>query len=148
MKTSIGHVVLRVRNVARSSQWYQDVLGVAVTAEIPGRMVFLSADDDSSHELALMQIGQDAPGPDPHRVGLYHVGWRVKSLDNLKGLKTRLEKLGARIAGVGDHGISYGLYVFDPDGNELEIYYELPRSEWPGGDMLFAGSFPNPIDLD
>ena len=147
MKASIGHVVLRVRDVNKSKQWYQAVLGLEVTAEIPGRMAFLTSSEDSSHELALMQLGPAAPGPDPHRVGLYHVGWRVPSLDHLKGLKSRLESMGARIAGVGDHGISYGLYVFDPDGNELEIYYELPRSEWPEGDMLFAGGFPNPVDL-
>ena len=148
MKASVGHVVLRVRDVEKSKKWYQDVLGLEVTAEIPRRMVFLSSSDASSHELALMQIAPNAQGPDPYRVGLYHVGWRVKSLEDLKGLKGRLEAMDARIAGLGDHGISYGLYVFDPDGNELEIYYELPKSEWPGGDMLFAGSFPHPVDLD
>ena len=98
MKASIGHVVLRVRDVNKSKQWYQDVLGLEVTAEMPGRMVFLSSGEDSSHELALMQIGASAPGPDPHRVGLYHVGWRVPSLDQLKGLKSRLESMGVTIA--------------------------------------------------
>ena len=66
----LAHLVLRVRDVERSKSFYQDVLGLHVTAEMPGRMVFLSSRDDASHELALMSLGESAPGPDPNRVGL------------------------------------------------------------------------------
>ena len=63
----LGHVVLRVRNVERSERFYAEVLGLHVTQRIPGRMVFMSASLDASHELALMSIGADAPGPEEGR---------------------------------------------------------------------------------
>ena len=144
---NLGHVVLRVRDAEASAKWYQDVLGLKVTFRIARQMVFLAATEDASHELALMSLGPNAPGPEPGRVGLYHVGWQLGSLDELEGIRERLREKGIEIDGVGDHGISMGVYLHDPDGNELEIFYELPRSEWPAGDRLFTGRFPKPVAL-
>ena len=59
----LTHVVLRIRDLERSKRWYVDVMGLKVMAEIPGRMAFLSASDSVSHDLGLMQISPDAPGP-------------------------------------------------------------------------------------
>ena len=47
-----------------------------------------------------------------------------------------------KVGGVGNHGISIGVYFFDPDGNEIEVFYELPRDQWPTEGQLFAGKFP------
>jgi catechol 2,3-dioxygenase len=144
---NLAHVVLRVRDADKSAEWYQKVLGLKVAFRVPGRMVFLAANENSSHELALMTLGAGAPPPQLNRVGLYHVGWQVDKLEDLEGIMERLKAQGVQVAGVGDHGISMGVYVFDPDGNELEIFYELPRSEWPKGDAIFMGSFPKPVAL-
>lgn len=143
----LAHVVLRVRDLERSRRWYVDVMGLKVMAEFPGRMAFLSADDSVSHELGLMQISPDAPGPDQNRVGMYHTGWQLESRDELVNLKSKLEAKGVDVVGVGDHGISLGVYVKDPDGNELEFFYELPPEEWPIDGDLFSGHFPEPIDV-
>ncbi|MCH8206733.1 MAG: VOC family protein [Chloroflexi bacterium] len=137
----LGHIVLRVRDLDRSERFYADVLGLQVTTRMPGAMVFLSA-GEASHELALMPVGPDAPGPDPSRVGLYHFAWEMESFEDLRKLYAELKEKEVEIGGIGDHGISLGVYFFDPDGNEIEAFYELSRDQWPTEGTIFAGRFP------
>ncbi len=144
----LGHLVLRVRDLDRSEQFYTDVLGLHVTNKRPGRMVFLSAGGDASHELALMPVAADAPGPEPTRVGLYHFAWEMQSFDDLKRLYKHMQAQKVNIGGIGDHGISVGVYFFDPDGNEIEVFYEMPKSEWPADRELFSGKFPQSLEGD
>ena len=141
----LGHLVLRVRDLDRSADFYTGVLGLAVTASMPGTMVFMRAGGDSSHELALMSVGADAPGPDAARVGLYHFAWQMESLDDLRELHRELKQKQVEISGIGNHGISLGVYFIDPDGNEIEAFYELPNDQWPSGN-IFAGSFPGALE--
>ena len=138
----LGHLVLRVRDIDRSEEFYNDVLGLHTTTKRPGAMVFLSAGDDASHELALMSVGPDAPGPEKDRVGLYHFAWEMESFEDLKELYQRLKETHIRITGFGDHGVSLGVYLRDPDDNEIEVFYELPKSHWPNGEGVFGGKFP------
>jgi len=78
----------------------------------------------------------------------------MSSLDDLKELCQRLKDKGVLIERVSDHGISIGIYVRDPDGNGVEVSYELPRSQWPRQERLFdqdlvnLGRFPGPWDED
>ena len=138
----LGHLVLRVRDAERSKAFYTDLLGLHVTFESPYSMVFMSA-GESSHELALMALGPDAPGPDSSRVGMYHFAWEMESFEDLKRLKGELDEKDVRIVGIGDHGISMGVSFLDPDGNEMEAYYELPKEEWPkDGDLFGRTPFP------
>lgn len=141
----LGHVVLRVRDLERSERFYTDLLDLEVTSKLEGRMVFMRASGDASHELALMSIGPDAPGPDPGRVGMYHFAWQMESLDDLRRIYRQIKDTGVEIAGIGDHGISLGVYIFDPDGNEIEVFYELPREQWPDSD-IFMGGFPGSLE--
>lgn len=144
---NLGHVVLRVRNVDRAQAFYTGLLDLDVKARYGDDMVFLSSSDESSHELALMSVGPDAPGPEPDRVGMYHFAWRFGSLEDLRDLRGQLADQGVD-AGVGNHGISIGLYFFDPDGNEIECYYELPNEHWPQGDIFAGKYFPDGLDTD
>ena len=139
----LGHLVLRVRDLERSERFYSDVLGLDVTSRIPGRMTFLTA-GEASHELAIMPVGPNAPGPEENRVGLYHFAWEMESFEDLRRLYGELKAKDVTIGGVGDHGVSMGVYFFDPDGNEIEAFYELPKDQWPAGEgeNLFAGKFP------
>jgi catechol 2,3-dioxygenase len=101
-----------------------------------------------------MQLGDDAPGPRRGQVGLNHMAWMVGSLDDLKVAYQRLKDNGVPIDAVVDHGISLGIYVRDPDGNGIEVSYELPRDLWPRQEQVFAedivgrGLFPGPWDQD
>ena len=112
----------------------------------------MSADIEQSHEIALLQVGDDAPGPEKGRVGLNHLGWQMESLDDLKELYLRLKEKNVNVYQVSDHGISIGIYFNDPDGNGIEISYELPRDRWPSQKKIFSGSdvvrglFPGPWD--
>ena len=69
----------------------------------------------------------------------------MDSFDSLKRLYSELKDQGVDVAGIGDHGISIGIYFFDPDGNEIEAFYELPKDQWPEGD-IFSGSFPGSLE--
>lgn len=142
----LGHLVLRVRDVEKSEKWYADVLGLHTTNKRAGRMVFMSAGDSASHELALMSLGPDAPGPESNRVGLYHFAWEMESFDDLRTLYQEMKQKNVKIGGIGDHGISIGVYLFDPDGNEIEVFYELPKDQWPKNSDLFSGKFPGDLE--
>jgi catechol 2,3-dioxygenase len=101
--------------------------------------------------VALMQVGDDAPGPMKRQVGLNHMAWMLESLDDLKLAYHRLKELGIKIEVVADHGISLGIYFRDPDGNGVEVSYELPREQWPREDAVFSvekGRFPGPWDAE
>ncbi len=143
----LAHLVLRVRDLGRSVDFYTRVLGLKVTAQLGSRMAFLSASEDKSHELALLSLGDGVPGPDPRRVGLYHFAWQVESVEALQDFYRHLEALQVPILGVGDHGISLGIYFTDPDGNEIEVFYELPPDQWPKEGNIFGGRFPIPVEL-
>ena len=148
----LGHVNIYVRNVERSCQWYADLLGLHVYDFMPGRAAFLSADLEQSHEVALIQVGEDAPGQAKGQVGLNHMAWMMHSLDDLKEVYQRMQDRNIAIDHVSDHGISVGIYFRDPDGNGIEVSYEMPRSEWPTHDKVFSsesrpkGLFPGPWD--
>jgi catechol-2,3-dioxygenase len=148
----LGHVNIFVRNAERSRQWYADVLGLHTYDFIPGRAAFMAADLNQSHEVALIQVGEDAPGPQKGQVGLNHMAWMMGSLADLKELYQRLKAREVPIDRVADHGISVGVYFHDPDGNGVEASYELPRSQWPLHEEIFSsatrprGLFAGPWD--
>ncbi|MCY3543528.1 MAG: VOC family protein [Chloroflexota bacterium] len=142
----LGHLVLRVRDLEASEQWYSEVLGLHTTNKRPGSMIFMSAKEGSSHELALVSVGPDAPGPEESRVGLYHFAWEMESLEDLQELYAHMKAKDVNIGGIGDHGISLGVYLFDPDGNEIEVYYEMSEEHWPEDSDLFSGEFPGKLE--
>jgi catechol 2,3-dioxygenase len=154
---ALDHVNIYVRNAERAHHWYVDVLGLHTqdVARVPetGRVrgVFLACDPDHAHDIALFDAGEEAEGPRKNQVGLNHVAWRMASLDDLAQMYERLRAKGVPIH-VADHTVSIGIYFSDPDGNGLEVYYELPRSEWKR-DHPFTnssdaekGRFPGPWD--
>lgn len=148
----LGHVNLYVRNAERSRQWYEEILGLHTYDFKPGWAAFMSADINQSHEVALMQVGDDAPLQQKGQVGLNHMAWMMNSLDDLKELYQRLKDKNVPIDHISDHGISVGIYFRDPDGNGVEVSYEMPRSEWPRHEKIFSaegrqkGLFPGPWD--
>jgi len=150
----LQHVNVYVRNVERSKKWYEDLLGLHVYEYRPGRAAFLAADVEQSHEVALMQVGEDAPLQAKGQVGLNHMAWRVESLDDLKEFYERIKAEGQPIDRIIDHGISLGIYMRDPDGNGVEVFYEMPRAEWPVDYNVFTrektgtGRFPGPWDVE
>ncbi len=148
----LGHIDIYVRNAERAQKWYEEVLGLHTYDFAAGRAAFMSANRDESHEIALVEVGEDAPGPQQGQVGLNHMAWRMECLDDLKDLYNNLQEKQVPIARVSDHGLSLGIYFQDPDGNGIEVYYETPRSEWHRQENIFLsgerpkGKFPGPWD--
>ena len=138
--SKLGHVALRVRDLERSVRFYRDVVVLKLNAQHP-TVAFLGNRSDASHELALFQIGPDAPGPEADRVGMYHMAWELPSFEALEQFHARLVEHGARIAGYSDR--QSNVMFLDPDGNELEAIWE------PAPDELAAlrakGEYPRPL---
>ncbi|MEU9122402.1 VOC family protein [Streptomyces sp. NPDC048506] len=130
----LNHAVLYVRELARSVAFYTEALGLTVDVEIPGRAAFLSAPGSlNDHDLGLFAVGSHAPGPEAGRVGLYHLAWEVGTLGELAAAEAQLAERGA-LVGSSDHLVSKSLYARDPDGNEFEVMWRVPREDWPGPD--------------
>ena len=141
--TKLGHIVLRVRDLERSERFYTEVLGLRKNGEIPGVMAFFSTQSSpDSHDVALMRVGPDAPDSSAQQVGLYHFAYQVDSEESLADAYRTLQDAGVPIVGTGDHGVSKGIYILDPDGIEIEITYDVPRERWPEGANAFAGTKP------
>lgn len=126
----IGHVVLKVRDLERSTRFYRDVLGLKEVARYRNRMVFFSA-GRNHHDLAILSVGPDAQAPAPNSVGLYHVAFKIgDSLDILRGAKAHLDAHGVKILGISDHDVSQSIYVEDPDGNMVELFVDADPAIW------------------
>lgn len=132
----LGHVVLFVSNLERSRRFYRETLGFhEIPAQEPGMALFSSG--RTHHELLLLEIDavpeQNTAGPLVRlrrKPGLYHIGFKVGTTDDeLMQAYAELESAGVKILGTADHHVTHSLYVFDPDGNELELYVDV-SDEW------------------
>lgn len=140
----LGHLVMRVRDMERSLDFYTRVMGLTIMERSPSGTVFMSANTEKSHELAIRAIGMDAAGPDHSIIGQAHMAWQMETFEDLQELYNRLVENNVRIQRISDHGVSLGVYLLDPDDNEIEIYYEMPASQWKRHPErgLFGGTFP------
>ena len=127
----LGHIVLYVRDVERSRQFYRDVLGWNEIVGIPGQMAMFSS-GRTHHELLLIEVGPDAqPIPQGRRVGMYHFGLKIgESDEDLRNALRELIDAGANVIGTADHHVSHSIYITDPDGNEIELYIDVQPEIW------------------
>ena len=126
----VGHVVLKVRDLERAAKFYRDVLGLKEVGRLADRMVFFSA-GTNHHDIAVLKVGSDAPGPSREGVGLYHVAFKIgNSLEELRAAKAHLETKGVPILGISDHQVSKSIYLQDPDGNGLELFVDADPAIW------------------
>ena len=132
----LGHLVLYVRNLERSAAFYRDVLGWRQILPEEGRELGFPAAAFSSgrthHELLLIEVGEDAQAlPQGRHVGLYHFGLKVgDSDDELRAALAQLQQHGVTVVGATDHTVTHSLYILDPDGNEIELYIDVPGVRW------------------
>jgi len=139
----LGHLVLYVRDVGRSTAFYRDVLGWRQIMPEPGQDPVGAAAFSSGrthHELLLIEVGADAtPIPRGRHVGLYHFGLNVgETDDDLRETLAKVREAGATIVGASDHTVTHSLYILDPDGNEIELYVDVPGVDWRADPALIA----------
>ena len=127
----LNHAVLFVTDLKRSEQFYRDVFGMEVVShEEAFRAVFLRFPDSGNHhDLGLFSVGLTAPKPPRGSVGLYHLAWQVDTIEDLASARERLIAANA-LRGESSHGATKSLYGVDPDGNEFEVMWMLPRDSW------------------
>jgi catechol-2,3-dioxygenase len=143
---SLNHAVLYVRDAQAASDFYGRVFGFeVVSTELGGRAVFMRArDGENHHDLGLFSVGPTASRPPRGSTGLYHLAWEVPTIEDLATAARELAAAGA-LGGASDHGVSKSLYGADPDGNEFEIMWRVPREAW--GEFERRGAVM-PLDLD
>jgi catechol-2,3-dioxygenase len=126
----LNHAVLFVADLERSERFYTGVFGMEVIAREPrANAAFLRlARSGNHHDLGLFGIGSGA-GPRHRGVGLYHLAWQLDTIDELAAAREALRSAGA-YTGESSHGATKSVYGADPDGNEFEIMWMLPRHAW------------------
>ena len=124
----IGHVLLRVLDLERSKKFYSEVLGFHVLEEDPEHGGTFMALEGQSHAIDLFQVKDldAAQQQTPGVRGLGHLAFRVESEEALREANATLKQHGVEITRTIDHVSQKSIYFDDPDGNTLEIYYELP----------------------
>jgi catechol-2,3-dioxygenase len=127
----LNHAVLFVADLERSLAFYTGVFGMTVAATEPrARAAFLRLPRSGNHhDLGLFEVGPQAAPRRRGGIGLYHLAWQLDTIDELAAARGTLQDAGA-LTGESSHGATKSLYGADPDGNEFEIMWMLPRADW------------------
>ncbi len=144
----IGHVHLKVADIERALSFYRDVLGFEVTQRYGTDAVFLSA--GGYHHHIGLNTWQSKGGKPPHHsaTGLFHLAILYPTRAALANALRRVMTAGITLDGASDHGVSEALYLRDPDGNGVELYWDRPKESWPRAADGSLGMFTRPLDLD
>ncbi len=145
---SIGHVHLKVADLERAIAFYSGVLGFEVTQRYGRDAAFLSAGGYHHHIGLNTWESRGGQPPPPNATGLFHVAILYPARADLADALRRLLAHGVRIDGASDHGVSEALYLRDPDGNGLELYWDRRREDWPREANGGLAMVTLPLDLD
>ncbi len=145
---TIGHVHLKVADLERSLDFYCGVLGFKLTQRLGKKAAFVAA-GDYHHHLGLNTWESEGGTPPPQgTTGLYHVALRYPTHAALADALQRLDAASIGLDGASDHGVSEALYLRDPDGNGLELYWDRPRELWPKDANGELRMVTRPLDLN
>jgi catechol 2,3-dioxygenase len=144
----IGHVHLKVADLERALAFYRDVLGFELTQRYGRQAAFLSAGGYHHHIGLNTWESQGGSPPPAGTTGLYHLAILYPTRLELADALRRLLAAGIALDGASDHGVSEALYLRDPDGNGVELYWDRPKEQWqrtPDGELNMV---TNPFDLE
>jgi catechol 2,3-dioxygenase len=144
----IGHVHLKVSDIDRALAFYVGVLGFEEQARMGDQAAFISAGGYHHHIGLNTWESRGGSPPPPGTTGLYHFAIRYPTRRALAEALDRLRQAGIPIQGASDHGVSEAIYLADPDGNGIEIYWDRPEAEWPRPpDGKGVAMYSRPLDL-
>lgn len=130
-QTRIGHVHLKVSNLERSLAFYRDLLGFELVMMYGKQAAFVSAGGYHHHIGLNTWQSEGAPPAPAYGVGLYHTAIVYPTRKDLAVIFKRLIDAQYPITGASDHGVSEAIYLDDPDGNGVELYWDRPKELWP-----------------
>lgn len=145
---TIGHIHLKVADLERAVAFYADVLGFTVTQRFGPHAAFLSAGGYHHHIGLNTWESRGGNTPPPGTTGLYHAAILYPTRADLADALRRLLAHGIRLDGASDHGVSEAIYLRDPDGNGLELYWDRPRAEWPSDASGALTMSTTPLNLE
>lgn len=147
-QTRIGHVHLKVSNLQRAIDFYCGVLGFEITTLYGSDAAFISA-GGYHHHIGLNTWYSKNVGPaDKRAVGLFHTAILYPERKDLAAILRRLIDAGYPLTGAADHGVSEALYLDDPDGNGVELYWDRPQHLWPKKEDGSLEMYTHQLDLD
>ena len=144
----IGHTHLKVADLERALAFYRDVLGFELTQRFGRQAAFLSAGGYHHHIGLNTWESAGGPPPPPGSTGLYHHAILYPDRAALADALRRLLAAGIQLDGAADHGVSEALYLRDPDGNGVELYWDRPQAQWPRTPQGELAMYTRPLDLD
>ncbi|HEX4054803.1 MAG TPA: VOC family protein [Tepidisphaeraceae bacterium] len=144
----IGHVHLKVSDLERALAFYHDVLGFQLSQRLGNQAAFISAGNYHHHIGLNTWESQGGSPPPPNSTGLYHLAILYPTRALLTDALRRLVKAGIPLDGAADHGVSEALYLRDPDGNGVELYWDRPRDQWPRKPDGQLNMYTRALDLD
>ncbi len=145
--TRIGHVHLKVADLDRALGFYVGVLGFALTQRLGAGAAFISAGGYHHHIGLNTWESHGGSAPPPGHTGLYHLAILYPERAELADALRRLIEAGIALDGASDHGVSEALYLRDPDGNGVELYWDRPEAEWPHDATGGLAMFTRRLDL-
>ncbi len=143
----VGHVHLRVADLERALAFYHGVLGFEVTLRVGNSAAFLSAGGYHHHIGLNTWESLGGSPPPPGSTGLYHLALLYPTRAALADALQRLLRANISLDGAADHGVSEALYLHDPDGNGVELYWDRPETDWPRKTNGELTMYTRPLDL-
>ena len=147
-RVGIGHVHLKVADIDRALGFYRDVLGFEVTQGYGQDAVFVSAGGYHHHIGLNTWESKGGLPPAPGTTGLFHLAILYPTRAALADALRRLVKARIRLTGAADHGVSEALYLNDPDGNGVELYWDRPQPAWPRNADGSLAMYTRQLDLE
>ena len=146
-QTRIGHVHLKVADLDRALAFYRDLLGFELMMMYGPDAAFISA-GGYHHHIGLNTWYSKGGSPAPARsTGLFHTAILYPTRKDLAVILKRIRDSGYRLDGASDHGVSEALYLSDPDGNGVELYWDRPQEKWPRDEEGKITMYTQPLDL-
>ena len=147
-QTKIGHVHLKVADLKKAVAFYCDILGFELVTTYGSDAAFISAGGYHHHIGLNTWYSKNAPPAPVHSAGLFHTAILYPGRKDLADILKRLIKAKYPLTGASDHGVSQALYMNDPDGNGVELYWDRPKEEWPVNEDDQLEMVTEPLDLD
>lgn len=147
-QTQIGHVHLKVADIKRSLGFYCDLLGFEIKMLYGSQAAFISAGGYHHHIGLNTWHSRNASPASKDGVGLYHTAILYPTRKDLAVIYDRIKKANYEFTGASDQGVSEALYLDDPDGNGVELYWDRPKEIWPRNEDGTIKLMTTPLNLD